>query len=122
SLSMSGNYAPMGLQAEAALRLFVSDTNAAGGIRIDGETREVALECIDDASDARRCEEIYRALCSGNRASLILGPYSSALTRVAAPIAEAAGMLIVNHGGAADDLYTRNYRMLIGVLSPASDY
>lgn len=122
SLSLSGAYAPMGRQANAALRLLISDLNTAGGIRVGGEAREVALECHDDASDPHRCAEIYRSLCCGNRADIILGPYSSQLTRVAAPIAEEAGMVLVNHGGAADDLYSHKYRMIVGVLSPASDY
>jgi branched-chain amino acid transport system substrate-binding protein len=122
SLSITGRYAAMGRQAEAALRLFTSDTNSAGGIRVGGESHEVSLECLDDTSDPTRCAEIYRSLCDGNRSDIILGPYSSELARVAAPIAEQASMVFVNHGGAADDLYTHRYRMIVGVLSPASDY
>ena len=52
SLSLTGAYATMGRQAEAALQLFVSDTNSSGGIRIGSEVREVELHCLDDASDA----------------------------------------------------------------------
>lgn len=112
----------MGRQAEAALRLFVSDINSAGGIRIGAETRDAELICIDDASDSERCAEIYRSLAGEKRAGVILGPYSSRLARAAAPIVEQAGMVMVNHGGADDDLYTSGYRMMVGVLSPASDY
>jgi len=122
SLSLTGAYATMGRQAEAALGLFVSNTNSAGGIRIGSEAREVELHCADDASDAARCSEIYRSLCSHNHVDVLLGPYSSKLTRVAAPIAEQAGMLMVNHGGADDDIFSRHHRLIVGVLSPASDY
>jgi len=111
----------MGRQAEAALKLFVDDTNAAGGMR-SGGSDELALRCHDDQSDAARCAEIYRALCGDERVDLLLGPYSSGLARAAAPIAEAAGMVMLNHGGADDGLYTHGMRMLVGVLSPASDY
>jgi hypothetical protein len=52
----------------------------------------------------------------------LLGPYSSRLTHAAAPIAEAAGMVLLNHGGADDGLYAKGMRMLVGVPSPASDY
>lgn len=112
----------MGRQAEAALRLLVSDLNQQGGITVDGTPREVVLDCRDDASDAERCAAIYRSLCFDQRVDLLLGPYSSKLMRAAAPIVEEAGMVLVNHGGAGDDLYEKHYRMLIGVLSPASDY
>ncbi len=122
SLSLSGEYTAMGRQAEAAIRLFVADQNAAGGVSIDGHHLDLVLECHDDRSDAETCADIYRRLCFQNRADLMLGPYSSRLMRVAAPIAESAGIALVNHGGADDDLHERGYRMIVSVLSPASDY
>jgi branched-chain amino acid transport system substrate-binding protein len=122
SLSLTGEYAAMGRQAEAALRLFVADTNAGGSVEIDNRRYELALDCIDDQSRRGRAAEIYRSLCFEKRAELIFGPYSSALARAAAPIVEEAGMVMVNHGGADDDLYNRGYRMMVGVLTPASEY
>jgi branched-chain amino acid transport system substrate-binding protein len=122
SLSLSGAYAAMGRQAEAALKLFVDDLNAAGGVLVGGRAHELTLTCHDDRSDASRCAEIYSALCGPERVDLLLGPYSSRLARAAAPIAEAAGMVMLNHGGADDGLHARGMRMLVGVLSPASDY
>src|SRR5512146_3232869 len=122
SLSLSGAYAAMGRQAEAALKLFVDNLNAAGGVRVGGRAHELALSCHDDRSDTRRCAEIYSALCGPEPVDLLLGPYSSRLARAAAPIAEAAGMVMFNHGGADDGLYAKGMRMLVGVLSPASDY
>ncbi len=122
SLSLTGDYSPMGRQAEIAIRLFIADANASSALRVDGERCEFALECHDDASDAVRCAEIYRALCADRRADIILGPYSSRLTRVAAHIVEQSGRVFVNHGGAGDDLYDHGDKMIVGVLSPASDY
>ena len=122
SLSLSGRYAAMGCQAESALRLFAADTNAAGGIEISGQRYDIALECADDQGDQRHAASIYRELSSSRQVNLLFSPYGSALTRAAAPIAEAAGLLFVNHGGADDGLYQRAYRMLVGVLTPASGY
>ncbi|MGH7934775.1 MAG: amino acid ABC transporter substrate-binding protein [Candidatus Binataceae bacterium] len=122
SLSLTGEYAAMGRPAEAALALFVADTNMAGGLQVGGERYELVLDCRDDGSRVNRAAEIYRELCFEHRADLILGPYSSALTRAAAPLAEEARMVFVNHGGADDSLYDRRARMIVGVLSPASDY
>jgi len=112
----------MGRQAEAGVRLFVADTEAAGGLEVGGRRYRLALECHDDRSEPARAEEIYRWLCSEHRAGLIFGPYSSRLARAAAPIAEGAGMVMVNHGGASDELYDRNYRLIVGILTSASDY
>jgi branched-chain amino acid transport system substrate-binding protein len=122
SLSLTGEYAPMGRQAELAIRLFIADANASSALRVGGDRCEFALECYDDASDSIRCAEIYRSLCSDRRADIIFGPYSNRLARVAAPIAEQAGRVFVNHGGAGDELYERGYKLIVGILSPASDY
>jgi branched-chain amino acid transport system substrate-binding protein len=122
SLSLSGEYAAMGRQAEAGVRLLVSDVNSAGGVRVGGRKRELELVIHDDASSRARCAEIYRRLCAERPVDLLLGPYASALVRAAAPVADDAGRVLVNHGGAADDLYRRGHRMIVGVLSCASDY
>ncbi len=138
SLPLSGEYSPIGSQIEAALRLFASDTDAAGGIEIAGERCTLEFAYRDDSSRRDRAREIYRWLCFERRVDLLLGPYSTALTRVAAAVAGDAGMLLVNHGGAGDDLYNSNLsndndrdldhrapaprRMIVGILSSASDY
>jgi branched-chain amino acid transport system substrate-binding protein len=112
----------MGRQAESALRVFVADINATGGLEVASQRYQIRLECADDQGDQRRTVSIYQDLCASREVDLLLGPYGSALTRVAAPIAEAAGLLFVNHGGADDGLYQRAYRMIVGVLTPASGY
>ena len=122
SLSLTGEYSPMGRQAELALRLFVADANASSALRVGGERCEFALECHDDASDPIRCAEIYRSLCANRGADIIFGPYSNRLVRVAAPIVEQSGRVFVNNGGAGDELYESGYKLIVGVLSPASDY
>ena len=80
------------------------------------------MECLDDTSDPSRCAEIYRELCFTNPFDILLGPYSSRLSRAAAPVARDAGRVLVNHGGADDELYARGDRTIVGVLSCASDY
>ncbi|MGA3230764.1 MAG: ABC transporter substrate-binding protein [Candidatus Binatus sp.] len=122
SLSLTGEYSPMGRQAEIAIRLFIADANASSALRVGGERCEFALECHDDASDPVRCADIYRSLCADRRADIIFGPYSNRLTRAASGIVEQSGRVFVNHGGAGDELYDRGYKMIVGVLSPASDY
>jgi branched-chain amino acid transport system substrate-binding protein len=112
----------MGRQAEAALRLFASDVDAGGSLSIGGRRYRLALECHDDRSEPSRAAEIYRILCGEKRADLIFGPYSSRLARVAAAIVDDAGMVMINHGGASDELYDQHYRLIVGILTPAGDY
>ena len=124
ALPLTGAYALSAGQIERALQLFISDANAAG-FALGGEPCELGLVCLDDASRRDRAAEIYRSLCADRHADLLLGPYSTALTRAVIPVTEDARMLLVNHGGAADDLHEGpggGPRMLVSVLSPASTY
>ena len=121
-LSLTGRYAAMGQQAATALGIFVADLNSVGGIIVDDVPRRVTLNCIDDQSRVDRTQAIYRDLCFANRHDLVFGPYSSVLTRAAAPIAAEAGLLLVNHGGADDALHEQGNRLIVSILSPASEY
>src|SRR5436309_904604 len=109
SLALSGRYAMMGRQAETALALFAADCNASGGIELGGTRYEIEIECNDDQSKAGCAGLIYRQLCASGRPDLLFSPYGSSLARAAAPVAEEAGMLFVNHGGADDEVYQRGY-------------
>jgi len=122
SLSLSGPNGETGRQVLDALRLFVADANAAGGVRLGGQRAEFALRCHDDRSERERCALIYRELCASGKVDVLLGPCSSELTWAAAPNAEASGCLFVNHAGPADQLYERGYRMMVGLQTPASQY
>lgn len=122
SLSLSGKFAPLGRQIEDALQLFVADINAAGGVMIGAERSYFALRCHDDRSEQTSCAAIYRELCAGTGSDIVLGPYSSELTAVAAPIAEEHGRVFINHAAAADGIYRRGYKMIVGLPTPASQY
>jgi len=132
SLPLSGEYSAHGLQIETALRLFAGDVKTSGGIELAGERCAVEFEYRDDSSRRDHAHEIYRWLCFERRVNLLFGPYSTALTRVAATVADEAGMLLINHGGAGDDLYSNDFdsgdraggqrRMIVSVLNSASDY
>lgn len=122
SLSLTGRYAAMGRQALAGLRVAVEEVNAAAGVKLGALRRRLCLECRDDGSEAARCADIYRWFCAERRPELLLGPYSSGLTRRAAQATEAAGRLMINHAGADDAIHSAGRRLVVGVLSPASSY
>jgi len=122
SLPLTAGPTAMGREIESGLRLFAADTNAAAGIRIGGIRHEVNVRCIDDRGEPARCAEIYRSLCFGDRVDLLFGPYTGAMLRVAAPIADEARMVLVNHGGADDDIPGGRGGMLVSVAASAGDY
>ena len=104
----------MGIDAARGLQLWAEDAGASG--------RAIELLIRDDRSDPSLVSQHARDLLEGKQADVLAGPYSSGLTRAVAPIAEASGTVLWNHGGAADDLHQRGYRNLVSVLTPASRY
>ncbi len=61
-----------------------------------------------------------RRLASGS--DLLIGPYSTELTRAAARVASGIGCLVWNHGGAGDDVQAAAPGRMVSLLTPASLY
>jgi ABC-type branched-subunit amino acid transport system substrate-binding protein len=107
-LSLSGKYAQFGTQAARALEVW----------RLLDGGADLVLE--DDRSDPRTLEAALRR--TARRCDLLLGPYSTQLTRAAGRVAAEAGWLLWNHGGAGDDVEAAYPGHVVSVLTPTSRY
>jgi len=115
SLSLSGKYKLQGQEALNGLQLWVDYANSSSLLPL-------RLIVYDDGSRAERARENVLRLLTRDRVNLLLGPYSSVLTIAVAPIAEAHGKILWNHGGASDAISSQGWRHLLSLVSPASDY
>lgn len=103
--SLSGPFALQGRQAARGLEVWASSD-------------QIELEIVDDAGSPGTAIDAYEQwLIAG--VDLLLGPYGSGLVRRVAPLASAAGELLWNHGGSADDLAGP---LVVPVAAPASTY
>jgi branched-chain amino acid transport system substrate-binding protein len=103
--------------------LFAIDTiNRAGGIRVGDKHYRVALQYYDDQSQPALVPPLYRKLLTEDHVTFLLGPYTSALTAAAAPVAEAARMPMVDAHGSAESIFTASTRYNFGIVSPARNY
>src|SRR5213078_2538520 len=114
AVSLSGPLAPMGIDAHRGLVLWAEGPRPG--------SRRVELVVRDDRGDRVLVRRQVEELLVRARVDLLAGPYSSGLTRAAAPLAETHGVVLWNHGGAADDIHRRGYRMVVGIPTPASRY
>jgi ABC-type branched-subunit amino acid transport system substrate-binding protein len=108
ALSLSGRFARFGTQAAHGLECWSELTDAA----------ELIVE--DDRGDTATVRRQLDALSP--RCDLLLGPYSTVLTRAAAQTAANSDLLIWNHGGSGDDVQRAAPGRLVSVLTPTSDY
>ena len=123
SISLTGKFCPFGQQALQGIRLWQSYINAQGGIDVrNGEKRSVRLVWYDDRSQISFARKNVFHLLREDKIDILLGPYSSSLTRAVVEIAEEHKKVLWNHGGSSDDIFSNGRRYLVGIASPASDY
>lgn len=107
-LSLSGKHARFGEQARLGLEIWHASNSA------------LDLVIQDDQSDPAVLRASLREL--SNRCDILLGPYSTQLTREAGDVAAELGRLIWNHGGSGDDVEAAHPGHVVSVLTPTSRY
>jgi len=113
-VSQTGTLADLAAGYAKGIRLWEGQVNAAGGLL----GRPVELKMLDDGSDAIRAGELYRQLIGEAKVDLLIGPYGSAATRVAAAEADRARKVMVNGAGPARVVQQGPMRLLFQTVSP----
>ena len=117
-VSHSGPHAELAEGYGKALLLWQEEVNAAGGLL----GRGVALRMLDDGSTASRAGALYEELIKKERVELLIGPYGSAATLLAAAAAERAQRVIVNGAGPARAVHRRAPRYVFQTCIPNAAY
>jgi branched-chain amino acid transport system substrate-binding protein len=116
-VSQTGSQAELADGYGKGLRVWADQTNAAGGLL----GRRIELRVLDDHSEAARAGPAYGELVAGG-ASLLIGPYGSAATLVAATQAERSRHVMANGAGASARVYKRPQRWVFQTIAPYSSY
>ena len=116
--SLSGDYAAPGGDLLEGLKMWADDINARGALL----GREVEIVSYDDQSDPDTSARLYEKLISDDKVDLLIGPYSSDVTLAASNVAEAHGFPMVSGSSSATDIWSRGYRNIFQVATPADRY
>lgn len=122
SVSLSGQFRVQGAQALAGLQAWAEDVNRLGGVHAGAVQRPVSVVLYDDESRAERARLVTKRLITEDRVDLLFGPYSAGLTTAAVEVAEEHGRLLWNQGGASDAVYRQGHHLVVGILTPATEY
>ena len=122
SIAQTGALSIMGMQALNGIRLWVLHLERKGGLRVGRQLRPVRLITRDDHSRTSLVRDNIKALIRQEGVDVLLGPYSSHLTKAAADICEVHQTLLWNHGGASDEICQPKSNWIVSTLSPASQY
>ena len=110
-----------------ALLLFVDWVNfVKGGVRLSAtDRRMIEILSADDVSEPDNVRSLYSALVAGRiggRApDFLLGPYSSALTAIAADVADRNGALLMATAASTTSIF-ENRNLTFGMSNPADTY
>jgi branched-chain amino acid transport system substrate-binding protein len=117
-ISQTGAHAELAQEYARGLDLWRDEVNAAGGLL----GRRVELRVLDDGSQALRAGPLYAYLIQEEKVDLLVGPYGSAATIVAAAETERARRVMVNGAGPAAAAHARGPRYLFQSALPYASY
>ena len=118
TISQSGALASLAADYRKGLLLWQDEVNAAGGLL----GRTVELRIHDDGSDAAGVGDLYARLIRQDKADLLVGPFGSAATLMAAGEAERARRVLINGSGASRSVHKREPRYVFQTTVPNAAY
>ena len=116
AISFTGKYSTNGIHASNGYNLAVKVINAAGGVNVGGKSYMLEIKYYDDESTPARTAQLLERLIKQDGIKYMLGPYSSATTKAAAPITEKYKIPMVEAEGASRSLFTQGYKYLFCVI------
>ncbi len=122
AISFTGKYSTNGIHASNGYNLAVKVINKAGGVKVGGKSYKLKIQYYDDESTPARTAQLLERLIKQDGIQYMLGPYSSATTKAAAPVTEKYKIPMVEAEGASRSLFTQGYRYLFAVLSTSEQY
>ena len=122
AVSLTGKYSTNGKHTQNGYDMAVERINKLGGVKVGGKTYKFEIIYYDDESNSGRAAQLAERLIKQDGVKYMLGPYSSGLTKAIAPVTEENKIPMVEANGASRSLFTKGYKYLFAVLSPANQY
>ncbi|MFQ5615298.1 MAG: amino acid ABC transporter substrate-binding protein, partial [Anaerolineales bacterium] len=123
AVSETGKYAREGKDTRQGYNLWLDwVNNEHGGIKVGDACYNVEIIYYDDEGDPDTAANLVERLITEDEVNFLLGPYSSGLTMSTSAIAEKYDIVMVEGNGASESLFTRGFKNLFAVLTPAGNY
>ena len=114
SVSLSGDFSADGKATENGYQLWADTVNKNGGLL----GRQIKLDFLSDASSTTQVVTNYQKFISVNHDDLVLGPYSTLLTKPASVVAHRYGYAMIEGSGGGPSVFTQGFNDLFDVSPP----
>ncbi len=117
SLSLSGDFSADGQAFQQGYQLWANTVNKNGGIL----GRKVQLDILSDASSTTQVVTNYQKLITVDHVDLVLGPFSTLLTKPASVVANRYGYAMLEGAGGGPSVFTQGLHNLFDVSAPVAN-
>ena len=117
SLSLSGDFSADGMAFQQGYELWRDTINKHGGLL----GRQVKLDIVSDASSTQQVAANYQKLITVNKDDLILGPYSTLLTKPASQVANSYGYTMLEGAGGGSSVFDKGLHNVFDVSLPVAN-
>lgn len=114
SVSLSGDFSADGKATQQGYQLWANNVNKSGGLL----GRQVQLEFANDASDTNQVVTNYQKFIATDKVDLVLGPYSTLLTKPASKEAARYGYAMVEGAGGGPSVFTQGLNNVFDASPP----
>lgn len=114
SVSLSGDFSADGKSTQQGYQLWADNVNKSGGLL----GRQVQLDFASDASDTNQVVTNYQKFIATNHDDLVLGPYSTLLTKPASKEAARYGYAMVEGSGGGPSVFTQGLNNIFDASPP----
>lgn len=123
AVSDTGKYAREGKDTRQGYTLWQEWVNSeGGGIEVGERNYKVEIIYYDDEGNPDTTARLVEKLITEDKVDFLLAPYSSGLTKSASAIAEKYDKIMASGGASSDSLFTRGFKNLFSVFTPAQHY
>jgi len=116
SVALTGKYARTGQDQLNGFSMWMEEVNARGGLL----GNKVRLVHYDDESKPETGAKLYEKLITDDKVDLLIGPYSSAVTKAASTVAGKYNFPMVSSGDSDSEIWRRGYKNIFGLYTPAN--
>ncbi|HEY1352756.1 MAG TPA: amino acid ABC transporter substrate-binding protein [Ktedonobacteraceae bacterium] len=114
SVSLSGDFSADGKATQQGYQLWADQVNKSGGLL----GRQVQLEFVNDTSDTNQVVTNYQKLIATDKVDLVLGPYSTLLTKPASKEAARYGYALLEGSGGGPSVFTQGLNNVFDASPP----
>ena len=118
SISLTGTYAKLGSYTQDGYQMCAKEINDKGGLL----GRKIEFVIYDDRSDPSTAIRLYEKLITDDKVEMVMGPYSSPVTKAASTVSEKYKKIMVASLAAETAIWERGFKYLFMTISPAEVY